>query len=135
MDYYAEWYVYPFFHQSWSLFVPAPNTNYHLYAEYEDHGPKRKDVFEEILLNHQRNRLKGYGPLVIAFTNSIHYFEKNTELLQPLNGPVKNDLYFKMVENSTLQYLKNTLQENIKEVKIKLVVESIDTGKSRVYYN
>ena len=61
----------------------------------------------------------------------INLFAENTQEFYQK----KIQEYFKMVENSTLHYLKNTVQADIKEVKIKLVVESIDTGKSRVYYN
>ena len=136
MEYYARWYVYPYFHQTWTLFVPAPTTNYHLYAEWEDNGTQRTDLFGEILLKHQTNRLKGYGPLVIAFTNSIHYFEKNTTQQAALNGPVTNNTYFKMIENSALNYLRHSRNNaRIDSIKLKLVVESVDSGALRTYFN
>jgi len=135
LDYYAEWYVYPYFTQNWNLFVPPPNTNYKLFVEYEDKGIQTKDVFEELLIQHQSNRLKGYGPLLLAFSNSIHYFEKNTELQKSLNGPIKNDLYFQIIEKSALNYLKSTRKINIEKIKMRLVVQTLGSNTEKIYFN
>ena len=141
INYYAEWYAYPFFTQNWNLFVPPPNTNYRLFVEYEDlesdryRIQKKIDVFQEILLNHQSNRFKGYGPLLLSFSNSIHYFEKNTRQQKSLNGPIQNDAYFDIIEKSTLNYIRSTRKIDIKKIKIKLMVQQTDTNFARVYYN
>jgi hypothetical protein len=135
IDYYAEWYVYPYFTQNWSLFAPTPTTNYNLFVEYNDNGLQKVDVFNELLLQHQGNRFKGRGSVLLAFTNSIHYFEKTTKKLGTLNGPITDDLYFEMIVQETLNYIRSTRKIKIEAVKIQLVVQSIDLGKSRVYYN
>jgi hypothetical protein len=135
LDYYAEWYIHPYFAQNWNLFAPAPDTNYRLFVEYEDQGIKKADLFQEILLKHQSNRFKGYGPLLLAFSNSIHYFEKGTGLQKKLNGPVKNDQYFTIVETSALNYLRSTRQIKSDKIKIYLLVLDVNSGAQRVYYN
>jgi hypothetical protein len=135
LDYYAEWYVYPYFSQNWNLFVPPPNVNYKLFVEYDDHGIQKKDIFQEILLQHQKNRLKGYGPLLLAFSNSIHYFEKATEQTKQLNGPIKDDKYFEIIEKSALNYLKHTYGNGIKDLKLTLVIEDIHSRRQRAYFN
>ena len=135
LSYYADWYVYPYFAQNWNLFAPAPDTNYKLFVEYEDHGKQQTDLFQEILLKHQTNRLKGYGPLVLAFSNSIHYFEKSTEFQKKLNGPIKDDKYFSILEKSVLNYLRSTRNIDIDKVKIHLVVQPLSSNEMKVYYN
>src|SRR4051812_31267263 len=73
---YSISYTYPFFHQNWNLFVPPPNSNYYLYVYNKNSTAESMDVFGEILMGHQKNRFRGYGPILIALSNSIHYFEK-----------------------------------------------------------
>ncbi|PBQ32224.1 hypothetical protein CNR22_10720 [Sphingobacteriaceae bacterium] len=135
LNYYAEWYVYPYFSQNWNLFAPTPDTNYKLFVEYEDKGKQKTDLFQEILVKHQTNRLKGYGPLVLAFSNTIHYFEKSTELQNKLNGPIKEDKYFSILEKSVLNYLRATRKTDLKKVKIQLLVQALDSKEMKVYYN
>lgn len=135
LNYYAEWYIYPYFSQNWNLFAPAPNTNYKLFVEYEDKGKQKTDLFQEILLQHQSNRFKGYGPLLLAFSNTIHYFEKSTELQNKLNGPIKDDTYFSILEKSVLNYLRSTRKIDLKKVKVQLVVQTLTSGEMKVYYN
>jgi hypothetical protein len=128
-------YVYPFFHQNWNLFAPAPDCNYSLLAMYEDQGPKVLDVFGEIVQKHQANRLAGHEPLVLAFSNSIHYFEKNSPGQQALNGPVKDDLNFTILERTVKGYLKETRRLEQVPIRLFLVVDNIHTGQRRVYFN
>jgi|GEM_PF-1164835 len=135
IDYYAEWYIYPYFVQNWNLFVPPPNTNYKLFVEYEDEGKQRLDIFEEIMTKHQTNRLRGQGPLLLTFSNSIHYFEKNTELQNALNGPIKNDLYFQILEKSAANYINSTRNTKVLHMKLRLVVQTLNSNEERVYFN
>ncbi len=135
MDYYAEAYVYPYFHQNWNLFAPPPSSNYTLFATYNNNGNKTTDVFNEILIKHQTNRLLGYEPLLIAFSNSIHYFEKNTLLKDALNGPVYDDLYFSMLEHSVKTYLEVKNKIKLSHVTLLLIVEDNPTKKQRLYFS
>ncbi len=135
-DYLAYAYVYPFFHQNWNLFAPAPDANYSLLVQYKDHGVvKTADVFKEVLARHQANRLAGLEPLVIAFSNTIHYFEKNTGLQQTLNGPVKNDLNFSMLERMAKNYLQYSRPAAGQLTGFYLVVENTHTNARRIYFN
>lgn len=134
-DYYAQWYVYPYFNQNWNLFVPAPNTNYKLLVCYEQEGKQKVEVLREILNAHQTNRFLGYSAVLLNFANSIHYFEKNTALLKPLNGPIKNDLYFQMLEQSALNYIQTTRHISLSHVKLMLCVSQLSSPSNRVYFN
>lgn len=132
-------YVYPYFHQNWDLFAPVPENNYRLIAEYEENGLQRRDVFAELVQKHQANRLLGYEPLVIAFSNSIHYFEAGSPLQQAVNGPVKNDLNFMILERAVRSYLKQHNKAGglggPELLRLIVVVENAGSGGQRVYFN
>jgi hypothetical protein len=135
IDYWAQAYVYPFFEQGWNLFVPAPTTNYKLYASFENHGKQEADVFNEIVVQHQSNRLKGYGPLLLAISNSIHYFEKTTEAREKMNGPITGDAYFRIIEHGAKNYIQHTRHVQLEKIKLILVVEDIISKEKRIYFN
>jgi hypothetical protein len=135
IHYYSQWYAYPFFHQNWNLFVPPPDSNYRLYAEFENNGKQKVDLFSEILTQHQTNRLKGYGSLLATFYNSIHIFEKNTTLQKQLNGPVNNDFNFAIIKNSAIKYLNATRRIKISTVNLTLVVDRVGSDIRKVYFD
>ncbi|MEO6303005.1 MAG: DUF5819 family protein [Bacteroidia bacterium] len=134
-EFYAQAYIYPYFHQNWNLFAPVPNSNYNLYCEYENNGIQKTDLFAEIKTIHQTNRFKGYGPLVVAFANGIHYFEKNAKQQQPMNGPISSDLNFKIIQQAAKNYLEYSKKIQISKLKMILVVTETLTNKQKVYFN
>jgi len=126
ISYYSAFYTYPYFHQNWNLFVPPPGSNYNLIV-YND--SIKMDIFSEILTKHQTNRLAGYEPLLIALSNSIHYFEKNTMLK---NGKVQNDKNFTIIEHFAKNYLA---KKKIHSFKLIMLTSDLLTKKTRYYYN
>ncbi len=135
IDYWAEAYAYPFFQQNWNLFVPPPSCNYNLYAEYEDKGLKKTELVQELLFQHQNNRLKGYGPFLLAFSNSIYYFEKCSKKQNKINGPIQDDINFTIVEYSAKKYLEQTRHIQLKKLKLILLVSDVLTKEQRIYFN
>lgn len=135
IDFEAQAYVYPFFHQNWNLFVPVPDCNYKLYCIYNDNGKNVTDVFAEIKIKHQTNRLKGYEPLLIAFSNSIHFFEKNTKQQEVLNGPIIKDISFEIIEKAAKNYLQYSRNIKIEKLKIIIAVQQTFSNKQRIYFN
>jgi hypothetical protein len=131
-DYWAQYYVYPFFQQRWDLFVPPVDNNYMLFAGEDS---VRVNIFREINEMHQSNRFQGYEYILQAFANSIFMFEKNTPLQLKLNGPIKDDVRFKIIEHAAEAYLRKTGRLNKGPVKLMLVVYNVLTKESRVYYN
>ena len=135
LDYYAQGYIYPYFHQNWNLFVPIPESNYKLFCEFENNGLQKVDIFSEIRIAHQTNRLKGYEPFLVAFTNSIYFFEKNTKQQNSINNSFVSDLSFKIIENAAQNYLEYTRKIKIQNLKVILVISQTITNKQKVYFN
>lgn len=134
-DYWVEYYVYPFFHQNWNLFAPPPSENYALYVSYDDNtGIKKEELFQKIIVEHQTNRLKGYEAIVLALSNCCYYFEKSVKEQNSINGPIKNNLYFTMLQHLTVNYLEWKNKKSISMTELIFVSENIHTKKKRVYY-
>ncbi len=133
-EFYAQGYIYPYFHQNWNLFAPAPTSNYKLFCEFENNGKQQLDVFSEIKIKHQANRLKGYGPLVIAFANSFYYLEALGEH-EAINGPMANNNRFKIIEHAAKNYLEDSRKISISNLKLILVAENVVTKEKKVYFN
>lgn len=132
VSFFSQLYVFPFFHQNWSLFAPVPDSNYRLIAVCAN-GHQR-DIFTELVSNHQSNRFSGNGALVLAFSNSIHYFEKNTKLQGNINGPVVNDPYFDIIEHEVKNYLHITEKTDCGHLRIILTVNRIKPAAQKIYF-
>jgi hypothetical protein len=132
---YSLLYSYPFFHQNWNLFVPPPDCNYYLYVYNKDQSPQVIDVFNEILTQHQKNRLKGYEPLLIALSNSIYYFEKEAEAQNFTIGKATKNENYSIMEKIAKSYLKSTKKADTKNSKFILFVKSLTCKKTRIYFN
>ncbi len=87
------------------------------------------NVFNELLIKHKSNSLAGYQPLLLALSNSIHYFEKNTALK---SGKVTNDINFKIVEYFAKKYLHAKTKQPLKVI---LIINDVLTKQNRWYYN
>lgn len=135
LHYVAKGYAGSFFHQSWNLFVPPPDNNYNLFVTFENNGKHTEDVFNELVTAHQQNRLAGHGLLVVGLSNVVYMFEKSTALQAPVNGPIKKDIYFTMVEQAAKNYIQNKYKISIKTIKLILLAKSCDTKKQRIYFN
>lgn len=123
------------FQQSWTLFTPPPDCNYRLFADYTVNGKAQRTEVLSDVLNCHKNRLGGNEPLVLAIANSIHYFEKASPLQAGLNGPIKNDKSFDVLEFSTRQYLKQQIDSNLQNLRLILEVRPVDGKQRRIYYN
>src|SRR5690349_11998462 len=67
-SFWGQWYCSPFFSQGWTMFVPVPENNYMLFANYKIKGQKRSaELFQSQVTKHRTNRLAGYEQMVVAF--------------------------------------------------------------------
>lgn len=133
-DYLAGAWVYPYFHQSWSLFTPAPSCNYSLYV-WSGTSPEKRDIFREILTAHRSNRFAGHEASLLAFSNSIHYFEKNSVAQAAVNGPMQGDANFDLLMRAAENYSAYREEEKTSRVKLMLVAKDIHSGEQRIWFN
>lgn len=133
--FYSQAYTYPFFHQTWQLFAPPPTTNFKLIATFNTGGRRCVDVFNEILTNHQSNRMLGYEPLLLSFATGLHFFEKTAAYNNFLSGYAKNYEGFNIIEHMSRSYLYNKYHLTNQTVKLTLIVYDTKQTQSRVYFN
>lgn len=133
--YYTMFYLYPFFDQGWNLFAPAPHSNYHVFVTYkEGYQTKQFDLINEIQNKHVSNRFSGYETLSLAISNAIHNFEYATSLKQNLNGPISNDINFKVVQHFVNAFVMNKSNNKAVDIKFILLITHVNDQKQLVYY-
>lgn len=136
LNYWADYYVYPFFQQGWQLFAPAPSSNYKLFVWQNKAGQQiQEELISDCLHRHQGNLSGGREALLLSLCNAAHMFEKSTPLKQRLNAPAKGDLYFELLEQQALRYLNSRTETKVKACKLALYVHDFVTEQEHVYYN
>jgi hypothetical protein len=135
-SFWGQFYCTPFFSQGWTMFVPVPHNNYMLFVDYTTKGQKQqREIFQSLVARHRANRLAGYEPTLVAFTNSIHYFEHSTPLNASLNGPVRDDLYFKILKHSAINYVKRECRCEPQNARVILLIKPANGDAMRVYFD
>lgn len=125
-------YTYPFFQQNWDLFAPPPDNNYKLYAVMED--DRVNDVLGQIKNEHLTNLLAGNEALLLTFSNSIHFFEKEAVYKHISPDKAAETINFKIIIRSVEAYYM--LQSNKQVKRIILLVSPLKTDqKPRIYHN
>lgn len=131
----SNFYIYPFFDQNWNLFVPTPHHNYKLIVTYNEKGNHTIDILQDAI-NRQRSNPALVGEsVVLSVVSCIHYFDYSVSMSKKLNGPQKNNRYFKMIEYEVNGYLNNILNVRPSEQKICLHIEDLSENSNSVFYN
>lgn len=112
ISYLSAFYCYPYFQQSWSLFVPAPNAQCQLYVRYKtlNGWSDWKDILQEEYLNHRYNRLIGNENTVLLLSNSTHYAINTLPRNQTIYKEMFSKTELKVLKHEINQYLKNNYQ-------------------------
>lgn len=118
-------YAYPFFHQSWQMFVPAPKTNYELYIRTFGNGQwsRWENLFDDKVRRHQANRLSGDELVSLLYASAMAhtYNEENYRIFDTepedinfriLNHAVRNDLRFQQQRNFESYEMIVVVKEN-----------------------
>jgi hypothetical protein len=133
---YGFTYVYPYFHQSWALFIPVPKHNFHVYVKYKvrNEPVNWHDLFYDLNSAHQKNRFAGYESLLLALTNSLRYYASSvgekTKLENPDNGNVNYTVLRKIIHN----YLTHYEGADAKGMIIIIGIKSTETHKEYFHY-
>lgn len=135
---YAFAYVYPYFHQNWTIFVPPPTENFNIYVNYKTKNAHRdwRDIFFEINTSHQKNRLAGNEFKLLAFANALRYYAISAKPHSKLIKTNNTNVNYLVLEKTIKQYLTLKEKQNIYELKIILGIRpvSCDTCKYYHYY-
>lgn len=107
-------YMYPYFHQSWSLFVPVPKENFNVYVKV--HGEKWEDVFQNVVRKHQSNRLGGNEDLMLAFSNGLMYYALSASETNAIITDDASNVNFEVIKKLILQFYKIKSDKVVEEI-------------------
>lgn len=126
-------YIYPYFHQSWSLFVPPPRQNFNLYVRYKTKEKRTdwSDLFAELNTRHQSNRFAGEATL-LAFSNALRYYATSAGAESRI-FPDLSDLNFSVLQRITEKYLIQKNKEPLHHLEMIVVIHD-ENGTYAHYY-
>ncbi len=125
-------YVYPYIHQSWSMFVPIPKQNFNIYVKYV--GNDWHNVFNEIVLAHQRNRLGGYENLSLSFSNAVRYYAssvKNENSIETYKG---GNVNYNVLLKIIVQYLSQKNGSRPKDLEVIIRIRNVHGSIDHSHY-
>ena len=115
------------------MFVPVPKQNFNIYVKYE--GSNWGDVFNEVVLAHQRNRLGGYENFALSLSSAVRYYAssvKNENTFEVYKGGnVNYDVLEKIIKRH-LSHKNGTEPKNL-EIIIRVVNSYGNTQHSHYY--
>lgn len=109
ISYISSFYCYPFFQQSWGLFVPAPNSERQLFVRYKTSNgwSEWEDILQQEYLHHRENRLAGNETIVLLLSNSTHYAASDMGGKQCVYQEMSSKKELQVLNHEINQYLKN----------------------------
>ena len=102
---YSQLYCYPFFQQSWSLFVPTPNKKNTVLIKFRNDKKWLKIVPLKSSYNNQRN-LVMHDAIHLLFSNSTYYLLNSLPKKSIIYSNKPNTIGFKNFNYILNQYLK-----------------------------
>lgn len=104
LKFYVFPYIYPYFHQNWSMFVPVPTQNFNVYVKIK--GEDWKDIIYDINSKHQANRFGGYEATLLSLSSALRFYssaikEEKSEIV--LND--RSNINFEVVKKIMKGYL------------------------------
>lgn len=131
-------YVYPFFHQSWQLFVPTPKNNYQLYVRASDGKTWDKwiDLFKVQLNKREKNPYLGNETNVLLFSSEMNYLRGTFGEVDTLLAKDPNHGNFIVLNHSVKYYLiNNRCRKKTKQYEILFVTKSPEKTYSYYFKN
>lgn len=122
-------YVYPYFHQSWSMFVPIPKQNFNIYIRDEEHG--WEDIFGQTLNEHQCNRLGGNENLLLSLVAGVHYYASSVGATNFIATDDGSNPYLKVLEKVLTGYM--TSKYGKRPVKMETIIRIHDLSSHKIY--
>lgn len=129
-------YIYPYFHQDWSMFVPVPKQNFNLYVRYEHDGANTEweDLFYTVNSAHQTNRLKGNEGLLLAVANSLRYYASSVKNESKLEKDDGTNINFEVIKNICTQYLYHRNGTEPQKLQVLIGITDVETNSRYFHY-
>lgn len=110
IEYLSSFYCYPYFQQSWGLFVPAPNAQHQLFVRYKKQNAWSNwfDILQKEYLKHRNNRLSGGETTVLLLSNSAHYAFNVLPDAQSVYSKISDKKELQVLNYEIVQYLKTS---------------------------
>ena len=105
----SAYYMTPFFHQNWCLFVPAPSEDRRLYVRYFDDNTWSdwEDVFQKQISEQRNGVILANEEEVLGLSLSLVYLSNTEDKPQKVFLAEPDKFNFKVVKKAVRQYLVN----------------------------
>lgn len=110
--------MYPYFHQSWSLFVPVPKENFNVYVKHDNKD--WEDVFQTVISKHHTNRLAGNENLMLALSSSLRYYVSSVNSQNSILNDDDSNINFVVLKKIIKQYY--TIKENAPPSNMQIII-------------
>lgn len=131
----ASYYIGPFFHQNWCLFVPAPNAERHLYVRYFDKNrwSDWEDIFQKQINIQRDGIILANEEEVLGLSLSLVYLSGTEDQPQKVFLKEPDKFSFQVVKKAARQYLVNT--KDLKDPgKFEMLFSEVTTASQINYY-
>lgn len=125
-------YIYPYFHQSWTLFVPIPKQNFYVYVKSKNNH--WRDLFYELNTVHQNNRLCGQENLILSLTNSLRYYASSIKTENCIAQDDNSNIYFDVLKKVIVNYLFLSAGKKPEELEIIIRIKDINDSSDYSHY-
>lgn len=133
LKFYVFPYIYPYFHQSWSMFVPVPTQNFNVYVKIK--GEEWKDIIYDINTKHQANRFGGNEATLLSLSSALRFYSSTIKEEQSkLVSDDNSNLNFEVVERIIRSYVMSENKNRPASMDIIIRVRYANTKVDFVHY-
>lgn len=133
LKYYVFPYIYPYFHQDWSMFVPVPTQNFNVYVRMN--GEDWQDVIHDLNMKHQANRFGGNETSLLALTSALRFYSSTIEKEKSqIISDDNSNLNFEVVERIIKGYLVSKDKERLDGMEIIIRIRYVNTSVDFAHY-
>ncbi len=128
-------YVYPFFHQSWQMFVPAPGCSYALYVRTNSNGrwSNWNNLLAEKIRQHQANRVSGSELVALLYESEAAQAHQHTIYAVFDGGTLSPG--FRVLNHAVANELRYQQHRSFSHYEILLVMEENNVAYTNYYKN
>jgi hypothetical protein len=125
-------YVYPYFHQSWTLFAPVPKENFNVYVKHD--GGEWEDLFYKLYSSNQNNRFGGNEALMLAFSNSLRYYASSVSELSSKEDDDDTNVNFVVLKKMIVNYYRSGKNPEVKNLEVIIRIRNINGRSDYSHY-